>query len=66
MHAGSNPVARTTVCREPQQGVALRNVLLIVEISAPSFCGVKVSIFDCQSKGGGSTSPRKRLMDKVS
>lgn len=30
----------------------------------PSFRGVKVSIVDCQSTGGGSTSPRERVSDE--
>ena len=30
----------------------------------PSFRSVKVSIADCQSVGGGSTSPRKRMVNK--
>lgn len=59
---GSNPFSGTTVYREPQQDLALGNVVLIVEISMSSRRGVKVSMIDCQSIGGGSTSPRWRMI----
>jgi hypothetical protein len=33
--------------------------------SAPSSRSVKVSMVDCQSAGGGSTSPRERMNEPV-